>query len=314
MACNILDGVCNGLVDRGFATHVLDWVGRLAMADGLASKNLVGALASVRDRDYPIDMDSSHAPDFRACGGEDDWEYEAKSEISCVVAASALREWIHPDDEIRLRVKGLVLPLRAGGLMGPEIVEAWRECPASERRVRFNPRAYLGRPGGVSWFTLRNRLTEAQRQGNGDLAQRLRDALGLVHQNAGIVLAAAHMPAQFVRSVRFRRPTFVDAGSHRRFKTWPDGERARQIRTWGFTTDLAKVDSDQACIDGCVERVSPSISGALLADQGRFEVELLGAVESATNSSRSADCGFAARLRGALTVERLACKLQELLN
>ena len=83
---------------------------------------------------------------------------------------------------------------------------------------------------------------------------------------------------------------------------------------WGFTTDLAKVDSDQVCIDGCVERVAPAISGALLANQGMFEVELLGAVKSATSNSPKADRCFAARLRGTLTVERLACKLQRLLH
>ena len=83
---------------------------------------------------------------------------------------------------------------------------------------------------------------------------------------------------------------------------------------WGFTTDLAKVDSDQVCIDGCVERVAPAIPGAMLADQGMFEVELLGAVKSATSNSPAADRRFAARLRGTLTVERLACKLQGLLH
>ena len=172
----------------------------------------------------------------------------------------------------------------------------------------------LGGLGGVLWFTRRDCLTVAQRQGDQDPAQRSRDVLGLVHRGAGIVLAAMHMPARFLQSVRFRRPTFVDAGSHLRFKTWPDGARARQDRAWGCTADLAKVESEKDCVDGCVERVTPSISGQCLADQGTFEVELLGSVTNATNRGPNADQAFAKRLRGALTVERLARKLQALLG
>ena len=252
VVCNIVDGIREGLVDRGFAREVLDWVGRLAMAEKRASENLVGALDSVRDRDLPAEMEGSRsAPDFRSRGCKVNRKGELDSEISCVVAASRLGQWIHPDDVEWLRTQGLIFPMRDGGPMVPEMIEAWRGRPASERQVRFNPGASLGRPGGVLWFTRRDCLTVAQRQGDQDPAQRSRDVLGLVHQGTGIVLAAMHMPARFLQSVRFRRPTFVDAGSHRRFKTWPDGARARQDRAWGFTTDLAKVESEKECVDGC---------------------------------------------------------------
>ena len=198
--------------------------------------------------------------------------------------------------------------------MVSEIIQHWRLQSPDYRRVRFNPNASLGRPGAVAWFTRRDSLAKAQEKLDRHLAQRTRDALGLVHRGKGVVLGVLHIPALLLRPAGFSRPTFADAGSHVRFKTWPDGKRARRNRAWGFAVDLSKVASGDVYVDGCVERVTRSISGANLASHGTFEVELLGAVVNATDAGPRADRAFSKRLRDTLTAQELASKLRRLLR
>lgn len=316
VACNVYYGISEGLIERDLARDVLGWVGRLNAHTGRSNpSDLVGAVGAVRDRCYPDDLRcGADPPDFRARGCRAPPEEGTHGEMSCVVAASTLRELIHPTDVARLRAEGLVFPATDSGPMVSEIVNQWRRRPSADRRVRFNPAASLGRPGEVVWFTRRDCLAQAQASATTSLAQRTRDALGLVHQSQGIVLGALHIPAEGLRAVGLSRPTFVDAGSHSRFKTWPDGEEARRDLSWGFTTDLSKVVMSEPCVDGCVERVAGSIDGSRLADVNGLEVEVLGAVTTSTNTGPEADRAFANRLRGTLTPQGLACKLRRLLG
>ena len=316
VVCNMVHGISERLIDSHFARDVLNWVGRLvAHEERKQPEDLVGAIGAVRDRCYPTKMQGwAGAPDFRTRGCRGASADELNGEMSCVVAASTLRHWIHPADVDRLRAEGLTFPANGGGSMVSEIIDQWRRRPRDDRRVRFNPGASLGRPGTVAWFTRRDCLAKAQGQVDHQSAQRTRDALGLVHRGRGVVLGALHVPAWILRSVGFSRPTFVDAGNHSRFKTWPDGEKARRNRVWGFTADLAKVAGGETCVDGCVERVTRSISGDCLASHGTFEVELLGAVTNAMDNSPAADSAFAQRLRGPLTAQQLASKLRGLLR
>ena len=316
VACNIAHGISERLIAWHFARNILEWVGRLMVHEGRNQpEDLVGAIEAVRDRCYPTKMQGrANAPDFRAKGCHSTTDEDMNAEMSCVVAASIFRQWIHPTDVERLRREGLTFPASGGGSMVSEIIDHWRVRSPDDRRVRFNPDASLGRPGMVAWFTRRDCLAEAQGQADRHAAQRARDALGLVHCGEGVVLGALHIPAKLLRSVGFSRPTFADAGSHVRFKTWPDGKRARKNRAWGFTADLAKVANGEVCVDGCAERITRSISGACLARHGPFEIELLGAVANATDTGPGADHAFAKRLRGTLTAQELASKLRRLLR
>lgn len=316
VACNIAYGISEGLIDRHFARDVLEWVGRLMVHEGRhQSEDLVGAIEAVRDRCYPANMhDRANAPDFRANGCVNAIDEEVNSEMSCVAPASILREWVHPADVRRLRAEGLTFPLTGRAPMASAIMQRWRVKSPDYRRVQFNPKESLGRPGAVAWFTRRDCLAKAQKELDQHLAQRTRDALGLVHRGEGVVLGVLHIPALVLRPAGFSRPTFADAGSHVRFKTWPDGKRARRNRAWGFSVDLSKVASGDVSVDGCVERVAPSISGANLASHGTFEVELLGAVVNATDTGPGADRAFSKRLRGTLTAQELASKLRRLLR
>ena len=315
VACNIVHGIREQLIEGHFARSVLDWVGRLATHLGSSrSEDLVDAIAVVRDGDYPAGLGSrATAPDFRAHWDPVPSLPQPDFELSCVMAASALRELIDPADMERLRASGLLFPTQANSRITAEAIRDWRERPARERHVRFNPSASLGR-GAVVWFTRRDSLLQAQRQDDRDSGQRARDALGLVHYPAGIVLGALHIPARALQTLSFSRPNFLDAANHTRFKTWPDGMTTRLNRTWGYAADLAKVASGVPNVDGCVERVTTTIPGASLAPLGTFEVELLGAVEDSADNCVEAHRTFAKRLRGQLTADKLAYTLQEQLG
>ena len=243
VACNIAHGISERLIDRHFARHVLEWVGRLMVHEGgHQPEDLVGAIEAVRDRSYPANMhDRASAPDFRANGRVSAADEDVNAEMSCVAPASILREWIHPADLERLRAEGLTFPLGGQGPMVSEIIQRWRMQSPNHQRVRFNPNASLGRPGAVAWFTRRDCLAKAQKGLDHHLSQRTRDALGLVHHGEGVVLGVLHIPALLLRPAGFSRPTFADAGSHVRFKTWPDGKKARRNRAWGFAVDLSRV-------------------------------------------------------------------------
>jgi hypothetical protein len=101
--------------------------------------------------------------------------------------------------------------------------------------------------------------------------------LGLVHQGKDVVLVALRLPAYLLGALESARPTFVDAGSHSRFKHLADSPRAKSKRTWGWTADLQKFGEGKNVIDGCRERVMrPPIQTDLV--DGTLEFLALGSV------------------------------------
>ena len=127
-----------------------------------------------------------------------------------------------------------------------------------------------------------------------DRAQRAHDSLGLIHHERAVVLAALHFPARIFEHQASTRPVFADAADHRRFRTWPDRRRARSNRRWGYTVDLRALERGAASADGCPERVTREIPGGDLPEDGRFELDLLGAVEEALGEGPDADDAYAA--------------------
>ena len=197
-------------------------------------------------------------------------------------------------------------------LMASSTIDEWRSKPARARTVRFNPSESLGLGQSVVWFTRRDAITRATATLRGsDRTQAVRNKLGLVHHRVGKTLAALHFPPATLSGVVSARPTFADAASHRRFKTWPDRAGARRRRHWGTTVDLEALDAAAASVDGWPERVTKEINGAVLS-QGRFEFELLGSVPAPPGMSKAADTAFATRLAEGRTMAQIAQKLKDL--
>ena len=305
VACNIVAGVDNGLIDRSLPKEAFDWLGRLAAFRPRYQepRELVKALVVLRDGDFPTSVKRlASPPEFRLRGDPAIAPRDLTGDVSCILPAWLLNQLIASNDLERLRAEGLVFPSSTGGFRSAATVARWRRMPAVKRRVRFNPDAVLGRRDSVVWFTRRRDLAVALgRRDRRDRAQRARDSLGLVHHERGVVLAAAHFPARIFEHQASARPAFADAADHRRFRTWPDGRRARSNRRWGYTVDLRALDRGAASADGCPERVTREIPGSDLPEDGRFELDLLGAVEEALGEDPDADDAYAARLLGGLS-------------
>ena len=310
VACNVLAGVEHQLVGRAWAKEMLAWIGRLgSYADYASPEKLVVALQDLQTgRLSPTVPPQDRLPDIRLRGDATPSPFQV--EVSCVVRTDVLQDIVSHADKLRLRREGLAWPSSPAEFMANSTISEWRDKPASVRTVRFEPSKSLGR--AVAWFTRRDDLMRATASvKDADRAQRTRDVLGLVHHKAGKMLAALHFPPATLSGVASARPTFADATSHRRFKTWPDGPGARRRRHWGTTADLEAFDAADTSIDGCRERVTRGIIGATLGD-GRFEFELLGSVRASVGTGEAADTTFAARLTEGRTMAQIAQELKAL--
>ena len=307
VVCNVLAGVENGLIDAAWATEVLAWMGTLARQE-----DLLGALDDLRLHKLPT-ASLPDVPDVRLHGVGTAVPFEV--EVSHVLPAWSLRELISDEDRGRLGREGLPLPWVEPEFLAPH-VEEWQRKPARARMVRVNPDATLGRPHDVVWFTRRAALKDALTAVLPPAhAQRVRDVLGLVDRQGGDILAAMHFQPPTLSAYPSARPTFADAGSHARFRAWPDDEAARDERSWGRTVDLhaLEVSSASEPVDGCPERVTKPIEGHSFANGATFEVELLGAVQAPADRGGAANAAFATRLSNGRTVTELGAELKTIL-
>ena len=311
VACNVLAGVQNGLVDAAWATEVLAWMGTVGgHADYADSAGILRALEVLRTRRSTVLPHG--APDIRLRGADAPSPFQV--EVSWVQPAWKLRRLVSSEDRERLAREGLVLPTSRAGVLSTATVDEWRNKPALARTVRVEPAATVGgRRHDVVWFTRRAALDEAVVGVSPSVrAQRTRDLLGLVHHQEGAMLVAMHFQPPTLSACPSARPTFADAGMHTRFKAWPDDEAARKDRSWGRTVDLHALDESAASVDGCPERVANTIDGHSLADGATFEFELLGAVQAPAAQGDAARAAFASRLLNGRTVAELETELNAL--
>ncbi len=312
VACNMVDGLENDLIDPAWTANVLAWMGELSTFDDYAQpEQLVQALDDLRTRRYSVASSlPAVPPDIRL--GSVDAPSPFDVEVTCVVAAWVLGNMMSEGDQGRLAGEGLVLPTRSAEISNAD-VDKWRGKPASLRKVRLAPAPPLGDTHSVVWFTRRDALPMGvQGEGTTALAQRIRDLLGLVHHQQGTLLAAMHFSPRTLSACASARPTFADAGSHRRFKTWPDSVSARNQRSWGSTVDLHALAAARPSVDGCPERVTKSIESNMLTGEATFEIELLGALPAP--SDETTDPVFAHRLLNGRTVAQLGAALKALTN
>ena len=313
VACNIVAGIENGLIDPDWATEVLTWMGTLAIHEDYSDPvRFVQALDDLRMHQHPPAASLPFAPpDIRLGGVDAPSAFDV--EVSCILPAHMLGKVMSSQDKQRLAREGLATYVLSTDRIAAATVDEWRSKPASTRMVRFDPASRLGRQHSVIWFTRRDALEDAlDSDDERSRAQRTRDLLGLVHHRQGAMLAALHFRPPTLSMCVSARPTFADAGSHARFKTWPDSQAARNQRSWGSTVNLHALGASRASVDGCPERIVKSIDGAVLSSDATFEFELLGAVEASSGHGASADADFARRLLNGRTVEELGETLKTL--
>ena len=311
VACNVVAGIDNQLIEPALAKEVLGWMGILGDHPPYTGPTgLVRALDHLQTGEVSPDVAIAEPPDFRLRGDAKPTPFQV--EVSCVLPVHVLGNVVSDQDKDRLASEGLAMPTSTADFIASSTFREWKSKPASARTVRFDAGARLGRRRSVVWFTPREAIAETLKAVNDeDRAQRARDALGLAHHQAGALLAALHFPPATLAGRESARPTFADAAGHRRFKTWPDNAAARRDREWGRTVDLRALDESSPSLDGCPERVTEAAEGAMLGD-GSFEFELLGAVRSSAGADGATDAAFADRLADGLTVPGMAKKLKAL--
>ena len=312
VACNVVAGVQNGLVDAAWANDVLARMGTLgAHEDYAAPKEFPRALDDLKMGRLPSTASPSGRPDVRLGGADAPVPFEV--EVSCALPAWRLGPLMHGADQQRLAREGLVLPRSSADPLAPTTVDEWQRKPARARMVRADPAATIGRPNDVVWFTRRAALADALAAvPPPSRAQRSRDVLGLVHRQEGDMLAAMHFQPSTLSACPSARPTFADAGSNARFKAWPDDEAACEERSWGRTVDLHALSASAASVDGCPERIAKSMDGHSLSNGATFEFELLGVVQASVDRGDEADAAFARRLLNGRTVAELGTALKTL--
>lgn len=310
VACNVVAGIDNQLVEPALVKEALVWMGILGDHQQYTGPTgLVRALEHLQTGEVSPDLALAKPPDFRLRGNAKPTPFQV--EVSCVLPVHVLGDIVPDQDKDRLAREGLAMPTSTADFIANSTIREWKSKPKSARTVRFDAQAHLGRRRSVVWFTPREAIEETLKVKNDENhAQRVRDALGLAHHRAGALLAALHFPPATLARCASARPTFVDAAGHRRFKTWPDGAAAGKNRNWGRTVDLCALDTSSPSLDGCPERVTKAVEGVTV--NGSFEFELLGAVRSSASVGEAADAAFAKRLADGLTVSKIAKKLKAL--
>lgn len=138
--------------------------------------------------------------------------------------------------------------------------KALARVPPKERSFALADTRAMGHP--VLWFTtdaardtIESGYAAAPRRKRGSKADWYCAYLGLGHRPRGTWLAAMHIPAVIIQSVRHYRPAFCDGADSRWFMVGCSDPRGRLGTSWGQTANLMAVRDNATDVDGAPERV-----------------------------------------------------------
>lgn len=174
-----------------------------------------------------------------------------------------------------------------GGSLDPALIRILKTVKTGEFIAKMG--STIGYP--LVWITPRERFDELVK-GSSNAAALARDHLGLVHQLANAHLIAMHIPASAVRLVTSNRPTFADAGQHRRFLVWPAEDPPPYAKAWGQTLDLSQLEDFSNLASGGAERVCARIEADHLVGKA-IQFEYLGKLLTSRGVTAATDNAFA---------------------
>ncbi len=147
---------------------------------------------------------------------------------------------------------------------------------------------------------------------NEDKADQIRDKLGLVNWKEGTEYVMLKFQGEQLASLQHGRPTFADAGSHRRFKATASAKENQKKRDWGFALDLKAFAQRNNSPDGGRERICNQIRGESLAPE--VQLHPLGFVAKARGDTiDDNDDAYAAFLRDGRSVGDIASSVKAIL-
>lgn len=224
-------------------------------------------------------------------------------EFSTVTELGTFKKHLVSDSAVKGHASFLTNPDPADPMLAVAIATLNGRPGIYQRGARLG-----GGKNAMFWIAPARKLEELRaRLTPQDLGDAVRDLLGLVHYEADRVLVEIRFPNEKVTSRRHARPTFADAGEHRRFRTLPDGAEARRRPGWGHTVDLKRLFRGDAVIDGIPERVVAPLE---FDDSLNPRFEFAGASRTTRGStSDDNDAAFASRILGSRTVANLEAEL-----
>lgn len=312
VVCNVLDGHTEGHLKDDEVKQYFDWWIDLCIHQELQSvTQMLAAMGTLHNGKYPQDFKlGAPRPVFLFRCPKRPRKQRKFRELCTAVPALVLREVIDDTTLDALRSKSVHFPANHSSDWTDDFVNNMMSIPDHLRVARFGPGKSIGRNGNI-WVTGKAGL-DRKLVGHNELADQTRDVLGLVHRKPPDVLVAFHFPWEVTNKVPTARPTFMDAGDHRRFRVQPDAQHRRRMVAWGHTADLAKASKNARYIDGLPERVCGEIGTEALEPKGKFGFAPLGRVTTERGhgaDTHGNDAAFAQRLANGRTNSQLAIAL-----
>jgi hypothetical protein len=299
--CNILDGLDAGLYGENFVRDAMDsWREDFLRREGEnEDKRLSGSLDSLVTR--PASASGRPAPCLRLrCQVTVAEALAATSYAHSMLADSFIRHVLHPDDQAFLVREGVL-----GTGPTPRFLEH-----SISQTVRIGHAKCIGSPFIPDKVVFLAPFDDVSPLlANASKANAVRDRLGLVHRKRDDELVLLELPGKDLAVLQQGRPSFVDAGSHRRFKAVASNAVNQGKADWGFTLDLEGFANTGAPTDGVRERVCEQISADRVSS---IRLHPLGRVTSADRGTSPMDDNeaYAKSICGGRSLEAIATRMK----
>lgn len=316
VVCNVLDGHAEGHYEKIDIKQYFEWWYDLCEHQGFRSiTKILAAMGTLQNGKYPRDFNVGlPRPDFLFRCPKRPRKQRKFEKLCTALPALVLREVIDDTTRDALKSKAIHFPATHSSDWTDDFVQTMMDVPVDVRTCRFGAGKSIGQSGCI--WTTNNPLLNEKIAEHDQPADQVRDVLGLVHRKPPDVLIAFHFPWTVTDKVRSARPTFMDAGDHRRFRAQAGAQRRQKMAAWGHTVDLAKASAKADNIDGLPERVCGEIDSDALEPTGVFGFAPLGRV--ATERGHDADthgndAAFAQRLANGRTNSQLTNALLDII-
>ncbi|MEO5328283.1 MAG: hypothetical protein H7829_08555 [Magnetococcus sp. THC-1_WYH] len=264
IACNLLSGYDIKIIDATFIHDLIDWWRALVIWNikrnhdsGISD----AALADLIEKSFLQVIFNSQAPGFRPGHTKPNFLLAGKRRK---LGRSRVDRFVNITD-VEPFVKHVLCEQDRRNLTGKRgiklgVVSRREErifMKSGQQTIQPKTQSTIGNPERLLW------VAPDHNQGNSlsalfsskDAAERCRDLLGLNHYQDGTGLIAMFLPLDVVKKLTHARPTVVDSGGYKRFKSIPDSPSSLRRSSWGFTVDLESLLNGATILDGWPERV-----------------------------------------------------------
>ena len=307
VACNIFAALEENLIKRELLkTFLENCLQAFTEVTVLTTEDLIGQFEDVARGDRPI---SNRRQFLFACTKRTTAMTE-DSEFSTVMEIGTLNGYLISDSALADGHASFVSNPDPTDPMLRDAIDL-----LNGRTDIYRSNAYLGgNPNRPLFWITPSEMLLAERRDNSleNLGDAIRDLLGLIRYEDSIPLVELRIPGNRLRCQKHARPTFADAGTHRRFRIRPDTSRARQRSGWGCTVHLRLFANGNTNINGASERV---VDPAALNADLDVEFEFAGFTETTRgNTIEDDDAAFAERVCYGINLSELKDFFEDLLS